>query len=126
QFLHVRVTAERKRVSPCGGRSASGNASHLYRPCDEREHQSYFGRSGGACCECPCPIFLWPKQCRDLHGGFIYLLNYYSGFDLGFVIAGLVWLFMWDSPNRVSAAANTFLVVTVVAAGLATFGVLGK
>ena len=67
-----------------------------------------------------------PSGADTYTSGFIYWLNYYSGFDFGVVITGIVWLVMWDSPNRVSAAANTFLVVTVVAAALATFGVLGK
>jgi hypothetical protein len=67
-----------------------------------------------------------PSSADTYTSGFIYWLNYYSGFDFGVVLAGIVWLVMWGSPNRVSATANTFLVVTVVAATLATFGVLGK
>ena len=66
-----------------------------------------------------------PSPADTYTGGFLYWLNY-SGFDFGAVIAGLVWLVMWTSPNRASIAATSLLSVTVVAAVLAMFGVIGK
>jgi len=59
-------------------------------------------------------------------GGFVYWLNYYSGLDLGVIIAGIAWLVRWDSPNRASTSATSLLLVTVAAAVLAAFGVFGK
>jgi len=67
-----------------------------------------------------------PGPAETYTGGFIYWLNYYSGFDFGIIVAGIVWLVMWDSPKRASTAATTLLSVTVVAAVLAIFGVFGK
>jgi hypothetical protein len=67
-----------------------------------------------------------PSPADTYTGGFIYWLNYYSGLDFGVIIAGIVWLVNWDSPNRASIMATTFLSVTVVAAALALVGVFGK
>jgi len=67
-----------------------------------------------------------PGPAETYTGGFIYWLNYYSGFDFGVIIAGIVWLVMWESPNRASIAANCLLAVTVVAVVVAMFGVFGK
>jgi hypothetical protein len=58
--------------------------------------------------------------------GFIYWLNNYSGFDFGVIIAGIVWLVLWESPRRDSVAATSFLSVTIVAGLLAMLGVFGK
>ena len=66
-----------------------------------------------------------PSPADTYTGGFLYWLNY-SGFDFGVVIAGLVWLVVWTSPNRASIAVTSLLSVTVVAAVLAMFGVIGK
>ena len=67
-----------------------------------------------------------PGPADTYTAGFIYWLNYYSGFDFGIIVAGIVWLVTWDSPNRTSIAATTLLSVTVGAAVLAVFGVFGK
>jgi hypothetical protein len=67
-----------------------------------------------------------PSSAETYTGGFVYWLNYYSGFDFGVIITGIVLIVNWDSPNRTSIATTTFLSVTVVAAVLATFGVFGK
>jgi hypothetical protein len=67
-----------------------------------------------------------PSSVETYTGGFVYWLNYYSGIDFGVIIAGIVLIVNWDSPNRTSIAATTFLSVTVVAAALATFGVFGR
>jgi len=67
-----------------------------------------------------------PSPADTYTAGFIYWLNYYSGFDFAVIIAGIVWIITWESSNRASIAATTFLSVTVVAAALAVFGVFGK
>jgi hypothetical protein len=67
-----------------------------------------------------------PSPTETYTGGFIYWINYYSGFDFAVIIAGIVWLIMWNSTNRASIAATSFLSVTVVAAVIAMFGVFGK
>jgi len=67
-----------------------------------------------------------PSSAETYTSGFVYWLNYYSGFDFGVVIAAIVLIVNWGSPNRSSIAATTFLSVTVVAAILATLGVFGK
>ncbi|MGA8177649.1 MAG: hypothetical protein WB839_23390 [Pseudolabrys sp.] len=56
---------------------------------------------------------------------FLYWLGY-SGFDFGVIAAGIIWLVMWGSPNRASVAATSLLSVTILAAVLGVFGVLGK
>jgi hypothetical protein len=66
-----------------------------------------------------------PSPADTYTGGFLYWLNY-SGFDFGIVIAGITWLVTWNSPNRASTAATSFLSVTIAAALLAIFGVFGK
>lgn len=66
-----------------------------------------------------------PSPADTYTDGFIYWLRY-SGFDFGVIIAGLVWLVTWKSPNRASIAATGLLTVTIVAAVLAMFGVFGK
>jgi hypothetical protein len=67
-----------------------------------------------------------PSPADTYTGGLIYWLNYYSGFDFGVVIAGIIWLVMGESPDRDSIAATSLLSVTVVAAVLAMLGVFGK
>ncbi len=66
-----------------------------------------------------------PSPADTYTGGFLYWLGY-SGFDFGIIIAGIVWLVMWRSPNRASIAASSLLLVTVLAAVIATFGVFGR
>jgi hypothetical protein len=66
-----------------------------------------------------------PSPAETYTGGFLYWLNY-SGFDFGVIIAGVVLLTTWNSPNRASIAATTLLSVTIAAAVLAMFGVFGK
>lgn len=66
-----------------------------------------------------------PSAADTYTGGFLYWLGY-SGFDFGVIAAGLAWLVTWTSPNRASIAATSFLSVTVLAAVLAVFGVIGK
>jgi len=67
-----------------------------------------------------------PSSADTYTAGFIYWLNYYSGLDFGAIVAGIIWLVVWVSPNRASIAATSLLSVTVVAAALAMFGVFGK
>ena len=66
-----------------------------------------------------------PSPADTYTGGFLYWLGY-SGFDFGIIIAGIVWLVMWRSPNRASIAASSLLLVTVLAVVIATFGVFGR
>jgi len=66
-----------------------------------------------------------PSHVDTYTGGFLYWLGY-SGFDFGVIIAGIVLLVMWRSPDRASAAATSLLSVTILAALLAMFGVIGK
>ena len=66
-----------------------------------------------------------PSPADTYTGGFLYWLGY-SGLDFGIIIAGIVWLVMWKSPNRASIAATSLLSVTVLAAVIAMFGVFGK
>ena len=66
-----------------------------------------------------------PSAADTYTGGFLYWLDY-SGFDFGVITAGIVWLVMHGSPNRVSIAATSLLSVTVLAALIAMFGVIGK
>ncbi len=66
-----------------------------------------------------------PSPTDTYTGGFLYWLGY-SGFDFGIIIAGIVWLVMWRSPNQASIAASSLLLVTVLAAVIATFGVFGR
>ena len=58
-----------------------------------------------------------PSTADTCTGGFLYWLGY-SGFDFGVI--------MWGSPNRASVAATSLLSVTILAAVLGVFGVLGK
>ena len=67
-----------------------------------------------------------PSPTDTYTAGFIYWLNYYSGFDYGVILAAIVWLVMPGSPNRASIAAATLLSVTVVAAAIGVVGVFGK
>jgi hypothetical protein len=62
---------------------------------------------------------------RHLHGRLFLWLGY-SGFDFGVITTGIVLLVMWKSPNRASIAATGLLSVTILAAVLAMFGVIGK
>ncbi|MGA8000266.1 MAG: hypothetical protein WCA05_01325, partial [Pseudolabrys sp.] len=66
-----------------------------------------------------------PSDADTYTGGFLYWLGY-SGFDFGVVVAGIVLLVMWRSPDRASIAATSLLSVTMLAALLAMFGVIGK
>jgi hypothetical protein len=66
-----------------------------------------------------------PSTADTYTGGFLYWLGY-SGFDFGVIAAGIIWLVMWGSPNRASVAATSLLSVTILAAVLGVFGVLGK
>jgi hypothetical protein len=66
-----------------------------------------------------------PSAADTYTGGFLYWLGY-SGFDFGVIAAGIIWLVMWGSPNRASVAATSLLSVTILAAVLGVFGVLGK
>ncbi|MGB8894130.1 MAG: hypothetical protein WA322_01290 [Pseudolabrys sp.] len=66
-----------------------------------------------------------PSPADTYTGGFLYWLGY-SGLDFGVIIAGIVWLVMWKSPNRASIAATSLLSVTILAAVIAMFGVFGK
>jgi hypothetical protein len=66
-----------------------------------------------------------PSIADTYTGGFLYWLGY-SGFDFGVVAAAIAWLVMWRSPNRASIAATSFLSVTILAAVLGVFGVIGK
>jgi len=66
-----------------------------------------------------------PSPADTYTGGFLYWLNY-SGFDFAVIIAGLVWLVTWTSPNRASIAATSLLSVTAVAALIAMLGVFGR
>jgi hypothetical protein len=66
-----------------------------------------------------------PSDVDTYTGGLLYWLGY-SGFDFGVIVAGIVLLVMWKSPNRASIAATSFLSVTILAAMLAMFGVIGK
>ena len=76
--------------------------------------------------ECLCAIFSnGPSDADTYTGGFLYWLGY-SGFDFGIVVAGIVLLVMWRSPDRGSIAATSLLSVTMLAALLAMFGVIGK
>ena len=67
-----------------------------------------------------------PSPVETYTSGFIYWLNYYSGFYFGIPIAGIVWLVTVNSPNRDRAAANCLLLITGIAAALAIFGAIGK
>jgi hypothetical protein len=66
-----------------------------------------------------------PSAADTYTGGFLYWLGY-SGFDFGVIAAGIVWLVMWGSPNRASVTATSLLSVTILAAVLGVFGVIGK
>jgi|SRR4029077_6528943 hypothetical protein len=66
-----------------------------------------------------------PSDVDTYTGGFLYWLGY-SGFDFGVVVAGTVLLVMWRSTDRASIAATSLLSVTILAALLAMFGVIGK
>ena len=66
-----------------------------------------------------------PSAADTYTGGFLYWLGY-SGFDFGVIAAVIVWLVMWKSPNRASIAATSLLSVTVLAAVIAVFGVIGR
>ena len=66
-----------------------------------------------------------PSAADTYTGGFLYWLGY-SGFDFGVIAAGITWLVTWTSPSRASMAATSFLSVTVLAAVIAMFGVIGK
>ena len=66
-----------------------------------------------------------PSTADTYTGGFLYWLGY-SGFDFGVIAASIIWLVMWGSPNRASVAATSLLSVTILAAMLGVFGVLGK
>ena len=65
-----------------------------------------------------------PSDADTYTGGFLYWLGY-SGFDFG-VVVRIVLLVTWRSPDRASIAATSLLSVTMLAALLAMFGVLGK
>ena len=67
-----------------------------------------------------------PGPAGTYTGGFVYWVNYYSGFDFGVIIAGIIWLVKWESPDRASITATSFLTVTVIAAVLAVLGVFGR
>ena len=67
-----------------------------------------------------------PSPVETYTSGFIYWLNYYSGFYFAIPIAGIVWLVTANSPNRDRAAANCLLSITGIAAALALFGAVGK
>ncbi|MGB8126398.1 MAG: hypothetical protein WCF50_22230 [Pseudolabrys sp.] len=69
--------------------------------------------------------FSGPSTADTYTGGFLYWLGY-SGFDFDVIAAGIIWLVMWGSPNRASVAATSLLSVTILAAVLGVFGVLGK
>lgn len=66
-----------------------------------------------------------PSPIDTYTGGFLYWLGY-SGFDFGVIVAGIVLLVMWRSPDRASVAATSLLSVTMLAVLLAMFGVIGK
>ena len=67
-----------------------------------------------------------PSPVDTYTSGFIYWLNYYSGFYFGVPVAGIVWLVMGNSPDRDRVAANSLLLVSGIAAVLAMFGAIGK
>ena len=56
-----------------------------------------------------------PSPVDTYTSGFIYWLNYYSGFYFGVPVAGKVWLVMRNSPDHAG-----------IAAVLAVFGAIGK
>ena len=56
-----------------------------------------------------------PSDADTYTGGFLYWLGY-SGFDFGVVVAGIVLLVTWRSPDRASIAATSLLSVTMLAA----------
>ena len=115
-------------VGRCGparfGRVASGRCPGSASD-DERKCQSRLGHSAGTHRECLCAILNGPSDADTYTGGFLYWLGY-SGFDFGVVVAGIVLLVMWRSPDRASIAATSLLSVTMLAALLAMFGVIGK
>jgi len=66
-----------------------------------------------------------PSAADTYTGGFLYWLGY-SGFDFGLIAAGIAWVVTWTSSNRASIAATSFLSVTILAAVIAMFGLIGK
>ena len=66
-----------------------------------------------------------PGPADTYTGGFLYWFGY-SGLDFGVIIAGIILLVMWKSPNRASIAATSLLSVTVLAAVIALFAVIGR
>ena len=67
-----------------------------------------------------------PSPVDTYASGFIYWLNYYSGFYFGVPVAAIVWLVAGNSPDRDRVAANSLLLVTGIAAVLAVCGAIGK